>query len=105
MKLVTSNYFLVLFYNSEIWLMQALTHQTKGQIMDVSANPLKIICPNYDQSSSIERLHQIVKRPTPISPMKYKHVVLLFKIYKSKNQEHDWTDIFSTRISMQDQIQ
>ena len=94
MTLVTSNFYLILYYNSEIWYIPSLIRQTKIQLMRVSANPLKICCPAYDMSISFEHLHKIINRSPPTSIMKFKHALLLHKVYNSKDRDKNWTDLF-----------
>jgi hypothetical protein len=94
MTLVIANYYSILFYNSEIWHIPSLCRQTKTQLMRASANPLKICCPSYDMSISFERLHNITHRPNPDTLMKYKHALLLHKVYNSTEQDRNWSDLF-----------
>ena len=76
LTLIISNYYSIIFYNSEIWLIPALTHQ-KNMLMSASASPPKICCPAYDNFISFEHLHNILKRPVPSSIAKYNHDLLL----------------------------
>ena len=99
-----SNYYSILFYNAEIWLIPSLSRQAKTLLYSASANPLKMCCPFYDTSFSFERLHSITKRSPPDSIMKFNHALLLHKIYNSTEPNKDWTDIFSTSTSTREQI-
>jgi hypothetical protein len=94
LTLLISNYYSILYYNAEIWLIPSLTHQAKTHLYSASANPLKMCYPFYDNSISFERLHSITKRPPPDSIIKFKHALLLHKIYNSTEPNKDWTDIF-----------
>ena len=40
-----------------------------------------------------ERLHLMYKRANPMSLMKYKHCIELFKLYNSENATDDWLDL------------
>ena len=93
MMLATANYYSILFYISEIWQIPSLTRQTKIQLMSASASPLKLCCPTYKFSVSFERLHSLTKRATPNTLWKFKHALLLHKIYNSVDQSLDWLDI------------
>ena len=94
LTLLISNYYSILYYNAEIWLIPSLTRQAKTHLYSASANPLKMCYPFYDTSISFERLHSITKRPPPDSIMKFKHALLLHKTYNSTKPNKDWTDIF-----------
>jgi hypothetical protein len=94
MQLSISNYYSILFYNAEIWLTPSLTRQTNKLLMSASAQPLKLCCPAYDRSISYERLHNITKRPIPKTIMKFKHALLLHKVYNSENADHNWLELF-----------
>ena len=88
------NFYSILFYNAEIWLLPSLTFQAHNMLMSASASPLKLCCPAYDRSMSYERLHKIMKRPTPKVVMHFKHALMLHKVYNSKNENQDWLDMF-----------
>ena len=77
MKLIIANYYSILFYNADIWLIPSLTHQTKTMLMSASANPLKVCYRMYDRTISFERLHKLMKRPTPKVLMEQKHALIL----------------------------
>ena len=94
MKLVVANYYSILFYNAEIWLIPSLTRQTKNMIMSASASPLKICYQMYDRSVSFERLHKLMKRPTPNTVMELKHALILHKIYNTETPNNNWIDLF-----------
>ena len=94
MKLVVANYYSILFYNAEIWLIPSLTRQTRNMIMSASASPLKICYQMYDRSVSFERLHKLMKRPTPNTVMELKHALILHKIYNTETPNNNWIDLF-----------
>ena len=94
LKLSVSNFYSILFYNAEIWLLPSLTHQTKIMLMRASASPLKVCYRMYDRTISFERLHNLMKRPTPKELMELKHALLLHKVYNSEIPNQDWLDLF-----------
>ena len=65
LQIVTSNYFSILYYNSEIWHLPTLTRTTKQLLMSASSAPLKLCTRLYDRSMSFITLHTITKRATP----------------------------------------
>ena len=64
-QIVTSNYYSILYYNSEIWHLPTLTRTTKQLLMSASSAPLKLCTRLYDRSMSFITLHTITKRATP----------------------------------------
>ena len=94
MLLSISNFYSILFYNAKIWLTPSLTRQTNTLLMSASASPLKLCCPAYDRSISYECLHNIMKHPTPKTIMKFKHALLLHKVYNSENGNQNWLELF-----------
>ena len=45
-------------------------------------------------SISFESLHNITHRPNPDTLMKFKHALLLHKVYNSTEQDQNWSDLF-----------
>ena len=50
--LLTSNYFSILYYNSDIWHIPSLSFNLKRYLLTASARALKLCTPNYDHSMS-----------------------------------------------------
>ena len=102
MTLLIANYYSVLFYNSEIWLLPSLTRPIKQILLSASAAPLKMYCHTYHSLMSYETLHYVSKHPTPNDYTKYNHALLLYKTHNNTNQTSDWLDLnfnqnFNTR--------
>ena len=97
LMLITSNYYSILYYNSEIWHLPSNTFSSKKQLLAASAKPLKLCTSNYDFNMSYDYLHTINKRATPLQYMKYSHAILLHKLYNSNNQNQDWLDLFTNQ--------
>ena len=79
--IITSNFFSIMYYNSEIWHLPKLNSQVKLQLYRASASALKLCTPNYNCSMSYCELHTINKRATPEQLMKYKMALQLFKLF------------------------
>jgi exonuclease III len=94
MRLIIANYYSILFYNADIWLIPSLARQTKNMLMSASASPLKICYRMYDRSISFERLHNLMNRSTPNTIMKLTHALILHKIYNTEIPNHNWLDLF-----------
>ena len=62
LQLVTSNFFSVLYYNSEIWHLPSLNNNLKTKLMSVFARALKVCMYYPDPFLSFERIHSINKR-------------------------------------------
>ena len=88
--LITSNYYSILYYNADIWLIPSLSLNAKNQLMSASAAPLKLVCCNFDHHVSYQRLHNICGRATPVEVMKYRHALLLHKCYNDLLMRNDW---------------
>ena len=62
--LITSNFYTVLYYNSEIWHLPSLNPYLKGLLLSASSKALKICTPSYNLSMSYNDLHVINNRAT-----------------------------------------
>ena len=94
LTIITSNYYSILYYNSEIWHLPSLTQNTKNTLMSASAAPLKLCTSLYDQSMSFLTLHSITKRATPPQMMKYKLALQLHNLYSNENMNDDRLRLF-----------
>ena len=93
LNLLTSNFYSILYYNSEIWHLTTLKQELKKKLLSASANALKICSTWKEENVSFEKLHQINKRATPIKMSMYKLAIQLFKLYNSEKQTPDWIDL------------
>ena len=92
--LLTSNYYSVLYYNSEIWHIPSLSVNSKKLILSASARALKICTPNYNRFMSYATIHSINNRATPEKIMKYKTSLTLHKIYNTEKMPYEWQQLF-----------
>ena len=88
--LITSNFYSILYYNSEIWHLPTLNIKLKRNIRTASANALKICTPNYHYLMSYDHLHHVNNRAQPCQIIKYKLALMLFKIYRDKIPTREW---------------
>ena len=88
--LLTSNFYSILYYNSDVWLIPSLKPQLKQQLLSASAKALRICTNNYDNLMSFDQIHAINKRATPSQILKYKHSLLLFKIWNDPIYSQEW---------------
>ena len=88
--LLTSNFYSVLYYNSEIWHLPKLAPYLKTLLMSASANALKLCTPSYTQDMSFTTLHEINKRATPDQFCIYKQSLLLHTVYNFQTPKIEW---------------
>ena len=91
--LLTSNFYSILYYNSDIWLILLLSPQLKQQLLSASFSELKKSSRNYDNMMSFDQLHISNKRATPLQYMAYKHSLLLHKIFNNSMCTKDWLSL------------
>ena len=89
-QFVTSYFYSVLYYNSEIWHIPSLNHYSKQQLLSVSALALKICTPGITERISFNELHKLNKRATPNQLQLYKHSLLLYRVLNHREPSNDW---------------
>ena len=92
-QIITSNFYSVLYYNSEIWNIPTLNFELKQRLLSVSASALKICTPSYHDRMSFAELHKINSRATPNQMCEYKHALLLHKLVNLEQPGSDWVDL------------
>ena len=103
-QLVTSNFYSILYYNSEVWYLNNLKQNYKNMIMSASARALRFCLKNYDPYISHRNLHRMTNRATPDELMIYKSALQLHKTYNNFTPIPDWVNlnnniIFTSRQS------
>ena len=96
-NLLTSNFFLVLYYNADIWLIPSLKPQLFQQLLSASSSALRMITLNYDYMISFNQLHSINKRATPKAIMNYKHALLMNNIFNNDLYSTEWLALTSNK--------
>ena len=89
-NLLTSNFFSVLYYNSEIWHLPKLAPYLKNLLLSISAKALKLCTPSYTQEMSNVKLHELNIRATPEQFCNYKHSLLLHTLYNFETPKIEW---------------
>ena len=92
-NLLTSNFYSVLYYNSEIWHLPKLNAYLKSLLLSTSSRALKLCTPSYTQEMSFVKLHEINNRATPEQFCIYKHSLLLHSIYNLKTPPQEWINL------------
>ena len=93
MALLTSNFYSILFYNSEVWHIPTLKPPLKQPILSASANALKLSQSRPDVYESSINVHKSCNRALPEQIIVYKHSILLHKLYNIHQPQADWIDI------------
>jgi hypothetical protein len=91
--LLTSNYYSILHYNSEIWLIHSLSVANKKLLFSTSANALKVAYNYRFQYISFMAIHSMAGRATPSMLTNYKLALMLHNIYNSENQSVEWIQL------------
>ena len=68
-QLLTANFYSVLYYNAEIWLIPSLHSNLKRHLMSCSAQALKLLGNRSDLRISNEQRHKMNGRGTPTQMM------------------------------------
>ena len=97
--ILTSNFYSILYYNSEIWHIPSLNPVSKQQLLSASANALKLCNTQVDPFVSFLDLHINNSRATPIQMLMYKHALLLFNIFNNMKPTNDWIDLNFNQIN------
>ena len=91
--LLTSNYYLILYYNNEIWHIPTLAPPLKQKLLSASANAIKLCLTKLPWNTSYEAIYRLANRGTPEQMSKYKHALQLYKLYNSSMMSDDWVDL------------
>ena len=91
--LLTTNFYSILYYNSEMWQIPTLKPNLKNLSLSTSANALKLCTPNFTRTTYIIDLHSQNLQSTPNQFMIYKHSLLLFHVYNNHNPSKDWLEL------------
>jgi hypothetical protein len=81
--LLTSLYFSLLFYGSEVWHLPDLSFLQKKKLKKASANALKLCLTNISPFETHTNIHNLAKRSPPENYSKYKHAILIYKLFNN----------------------
>ena len=93
LQIVTSNFYSILYYNSEIWHLQSLRANLKQSLLSASAKALKTCLKYRTDDVSFIKIHEICNRATPEKYLLYKHALSLFKLMKDNNHSFEWVSL------------
>ena len=101
LSLITSNFYSILYYNSEIWQINTLSPRLKQLLLSASAKALKTCMRFNDRFESFEALHDRAHRATPARYSLYKHAQMLHKLYNAREPDIEWINLnFQHQFSM-----
>ena len=89
---MTLNFYSILFYNAEIWLIGSPKERLKTKLLSASAKALKMCIKFCFPFISFETLHAMINRATPNKMLLYKQAIELYKLYNAKNNSWEWID-------------
>ena len=87
---MTSNFYSILYYNSEIWHLPSLKSNLKQCLLSASAKALTICLEYRTDDVSFVRLHEICNRATPEKYLLYRHAIHLYKLMNQNNHSLEW---------------
>jgi hypothetical protein len=93
LQLLTSNFYSILFYNSEVWHLPNLKPTLKQLLLSASANALKLCQRTPNMYESFINVHKSCQRATPNQMIMYKHAILLHKLYNNNLPKADWVEL------------
>jgi hypothetical protein len=100
LQIITSNFYSILFYNSEIWYFPKLNQSLKHSIFATSAQALKISLHYPFISHSHYDLHKITQRATLNMYCKYKIAILLYKTFNNQIPYEEWLELNFLQTNM-----
>ena len=89
-QLITSNYFSILYYNSEVWHLPNLSVNNKKSLLTASSGALKMALHYPKYNISYSNLHCATKRATPDMYCMYKLSLLLYKTFNECIPFDEW---------------
>ena len=90
LQIITSNFFSILYYNSEIWHLPSLKTNVKQKLLSASANAIKMCMKWCTNDTSFIRIHEMNQRSTPEKYLLYKHALTLHKLINNDNYTTEW---------------
>ena len=98
LQLITSNFYSILFYNSEIWQLPSIKASLKQKLLSISARALKVCNKINLDDVSFLNLHKLNGRSTPDQMMLYKLALSLFRVYNTNYNSIEFTALNFNQI-------
>ena len=90
LQIITSNFYSVFYYNSEIWHLQSLNSNLKRKLLSSSAKAIKACVKHCTSEISFIKIHEMYNRATPEKLLQYKHALCVYKLRDSWFVEWGW---------------
>ena len=101
--MITSNFYSLLYYNSDIWHLPSLKVSLKQKQLSASSKALKVCWKNPSNYISFEALHKLSKRATPDQIMRYQLSLCLYKLYNVPFNSKEFLRLNENQILMSQQ--
>ena len=88
--LITSLFYSKLYYGSEVWHLPERTAEQNKMIKFASANSLRTITKEITIYHSHTEIHQMTKRALPDQMIKYKHALMMYKLFRQCTPENEF---------------
>ena len=98
LQLVTSNFYSILYQNSEIWHLNNLKGPLKQKLLSSSARALKSCVKYCTRNVSQVNIHKTLNRATPDQFLLYRHALTLFKLFHCPDQSSEWVALNFNQI-------
>ena len=98
LQLVTSNFYSILYYNSEIWHLQSLKMNLKQKLLSASAKAIKTCVKYCTNDVSFIRIHEMCDRALPVNFLLYRHALLLHKLMNDHSHTCEWVHLNFNQI-------
>jgi hypothetical protein len=93
LQLITSNFYSILYYNSEIWHLQSLKQNLKQKLLSASAKAIKTCIKYCTDDVSFVKIHEMCSRSLPENFLLYRHALLLHKLINSNSHTCEWVHL------------
>jgi hypothetical protein len=78
-KILTSNFYSFLYYNSEVWMLQLLSELKNHLLLAASPKALKMALRYLEKLIIYQNLHVLTNRATPTMICNYQLAIKLYK--------------------------
>ena len=96
--LLTSNFYSIFYYNSEIWHLPSLKPELKQLLLSASAKAIKLCERVPNPMESFVNLHKNCKIALPHQIILYKHAIFLHEFYNERTPNLEWIELNFNQI-------
>ena len=100
LQIITSNFYSIFYYNSEIWLLQSLKANLKSKLLSSSARAIKACIKHSTDEISFIKIHEMYNRATSEIFLQYKHALCAYKLFNSSTPHSlEWVALYLNSIN------